>query len=68
MKRLTEAQRSPAPAWRRLDSGTFADVELWCAECQHYVTYSGKVDDQRAVHVTPAMLAAHRAEHAAVAA
>lgn len=42
-------------------------VSLWCAVCRRYVEYRGWVDEQGATHITPPMLAAHRAEHAALA-
>lgn len=68
MTRLLVTQRTPAPSWRRLEADTIADVDLWCAEGQHYATYSGWVGSDGAVRVTPAMLAEHCAEHTAVAA
>ena len=60
--------RTPAPSWRRLEPDTVADVELWCADGQHFASFSGWVGPDGAVRVTPVMLAEHRAQHEAVAA
>ncbi|MHA7620258.1 hypothetical protein ACX12M_17230 [Cellulosimicrobium cellulans] len=52
------AERRPKPDGR---------VSLWCAVCRRYVEYRGWVDEDGATHVTAPMLAAHRAQHAALA-
>ncbi len=42
----------------------YRDVPVWCHDCQAHVTVSGWVGLDRAVHITPRVMAAHGAMHA----
>ena len=58
----TSAYRSPAAAPRRLEPGTWVDVDVWCSSCRGFVRFSARVGGDGAARVTPVAQAAHLAD------